>query len=150
MQVMANPLPPTGAGVDPGWYRGYIFKVNSLSASLISASGCSASVSTTTTTSASAYQSSFSQSVGISASYGSSSMSADFDYQTQNSGTDSSKAFSFVSGTIAQVAVGQLKTLNTLGMELDPSFLHLATQLRDSTGTTRDSLLRSMYLGYGT
>ena len=149
VQIMGNPV-STSSGTDPGLWLGSIFVVNNISAQFSSASGCSSSVTTKITTSASQYQNSFSQSVGVSAEYGSSSFSSNVDYQKQNSGTDSNKAFTFISGSIAQVAIGQLKPLTTIGMKLDPSFLQLATEIRDSTLTTRDGLLLSMYQGYGT
>ena len=150
LQVMANPVSTTGSGTDPGLWRNNVFVVNTDSATLYSASGCSASVSTTTTTSASAYQSTYSLSVGISGGYSGASFSANTDYKTMNSGTDANKAYTFVSGTIAQVAIGQLKSLSTIGMQLDPSFLQLVTQIRDSTGDMRTSLLQALYTGFGT
>ena len=133
-----------------GLFHSPVFVVNSTTATFYSTSGCSASSTATSFTSASSYQNSLAVSVGISGSYASASFSANADYNSANSGTSASQAFSFFSGDIAAVAVGQMLATTTIGMALDPSFLALAQAVLSSSGSAQTSNLQQLYEGYGT
>lgn len=106
-------------------------------------------MSTSSTTSASQYQDSLSSSVGVTASYGSTRCSANADYKSANSGTNTNKAFSFVSGSILEVAICQLDTdLNKL--KLTSSFLDIIQKIKSTTGEQQRIQLATLYSGYGT
>lgn len=59
-------------------------------------------------------------------------------------------AYSMVSGQVAAVAKGQLRSLSTAGMALDPAFLSVLTAIRDTTGNAQRANLRDLYDNYGT
>lgn len=57
----ANPINPTGAGTDPGLWRGSVFVLNATSAKLTPASGCAVNVNPNPLTAASTYHTSMTQ-----------------------------------------------------------------------------------------